>query len=153
MKSKAGRWLKSVVMVLILFNFCQCSDSPPAEKSKANNKISAESPRVDDVKGGNLIRFRDDTTGKFGYKNKSDEVVVLPVFDGAMNFKTNTLARVMQDEKFGYIDTDGNLIIPTQYKLAYPFTKDSEGKITAKVAIDDKHFYIDTTGKCVRDCD
>ncbi len=140
-------------MVLVCLGFCQCVDSPPAEKSKVKDEISPTSPRVDHAKGGHLIRFRDDTTGKFGYKNKTGEIVVLPVFDGAMNFKTNTLARVMQDEKFGYIDTDGNLIIPTQYKLAYPFTKDSEGKITAKVAIDDKHFYIDTTGKCVKDCD
>lgn len=153
MKSKAGRRLKSIVMVLVCLGFCQCGDSPTAEKPKVNDEISTKSPRVDDVKGGNLIRFRDDSTSKFGYKNKADEVVVLPIFDGAMNFKTNTLARVMQDEKFGYINTDGNLIIPIQYKLAYPFTKDSEGKITAKVAIDDKHFYIDTTGKCVRDCD
>ena len=44
---------------------------------------------------------------------------------------------VKGDDGWGYLDTDGNIVIPCQYQIAYPF---SEG--FASVKLDNKTYYI-----------
>ena len=44
---------------------------------------------------------------------------------------------VKSDDGWGYLDTDGNIVIPCQYQIAYPF---SEG--FASVKIDNRTYYI-----------
>lgn len=140
----------SGLIVLLLFLF-QCADPP------SNGASSAEDPSqnipehtVSDIEEGEqLIRFQDEKTGKFGYKNAEEEVVVLPVYDGAMNFQTTMPTRVMIDSKFGFIGTDGTLVIPVEYPQAYPFMRDTKGSVTAKVSKKEKYFYINARGERV----
>lgn len=80
---------------------------------------------------------------KFGYINKSGEMVIPPQFDRAMSF-CEGLGRVGIGDKQGYIDETGKIVIPLQFAEAYPFR---EGLAGAR--IDEKFGYIDKTGAFV----
>jgi len=138
------------LIVLLLFLF-QCAD-PPSNGASSTENPSQNIPEntVSDIEEGEqLIRFQDEKTGKFGYKNAKEEVVVLPVYDGAMSFQTTMPTRVMIGDKFGFIGTDGTLIIPVEYLRAYPFVRDSKGSVIAKVSKKEKYFYINAKGEKV----
>jgi len=81
--------------------------------------------------------------GKFGYINKSGDMVIPPQFDRAMSF-CEGLGRVGIGDKQGYIDETGKIVIPLQFAEAYPFR---EGLAGAR--IDEKFGYIDKTGAFV----
>ncbi len=51
----------------------------------------------------------DKSIGKWGYVNKSGELIITPQFDWAMNF-TGDVAAVITDFKTGYIDKTGKYI-------------------------------------------
>ena len=54
--------------------------------------------------------------GKWGYYNKQGEEVIKAMYDGVGNFyEGEKLAAVELDEKIGFIDRAGNLIIPFEY--------------------------------------
>ncbi|MBN2711024.1 MAG: WG repeat-containing protein [Planctomycetes bacterium] len=101
--------------------------------------------------------------GKWGYRDLSGKVVIPPRFDRADSFPgegnvlmqnreksvhvrlpSKPLGRVMLDGKWGYIDLDGNIVIPPQYDMAMDFFED----LTA-VKVGKKWGYIDTKGKMV----
>ena len=80
---------------------------------------------------------------KYGFINKSGNVVVEPKYDYFSNFSEG-LARVKLNDKWGYIDTIGNIVVDFIYDGAYDF---SNG--LARVKQDVKWGLIDTTGMCV----
>ena len=81
---------------------------------------------------------------KWGYIDKSGNVVIQPQFKEA-HFFSDGLACVTPDgKKYGYIDKTGKFVVNPQYDAALPF---SEG--LAAVVIDKKTGFIDTTGKVV----
>jgi len=129
---------------LLLFLF-QCADPPSNGASSAGEQSPdiPEHPISDIEEGEQLFRFQDEKSGKFGYKNAKEEVVVLPVYDGAMNFQTTMPTRVMIGDKFGFIGTDGILIIPVEYMI------DPKGNVTAKVSEKEEYFYINARGERV----
>lgn len=53
-------------------------------------------------------------------------------------------AAIFENEKFGYIDKTGELVIPAKYELAFPFANG-----LARVKFDGKFGYIDRSGKFV----
>jgi hypothetical protein len=57
---------------------------------------------------------------------------IAPQYDDATSF-SGSLAAVKKDGKWGYIDTDGNVVIPFQYDVAYAF---NEGYAVVGIAID-----------------
>ena len=61
------------------------------------------------------------STGKFGYLDKSGSIAIPHQFDLATPFKEG-LAVVAVGDKFGYIDTKGTIIINPQFQLADQFT-------------------------------
>lgn len=93
--------------------------------------------------------FRDSESGKCGYKNKNDKVVIAPQFDIAVRF-SDGLAMVQNGEKCGFINTKGKIMIPYQFDIAQPFSdglslagKEEVGQIT--------WFFINKSGKKVID--
>jgi hypothetical protein len=58
------------------------------------------------------------------------------------------IARAKKGTKIGYVDTEGRVIIPTEYDYGTHF---SQGMADVKKG--DKHFFIDKTGRCVKDCE
>ncbi|MCF8298531.1 MAG: WG repeat-containing protein [Saprospiraceae bacterium] len=74
-----------------------------------------------------------------------------PVIPKNINYKENYefsegLAAVPNADKYGFIDTEGNTVIPFQYDKAYCFNKDR-----ARIVIDRKIGLIDKTGKYILD--
>jgi len=138
-------------LIVLLFFLFQCADPPSNSASSAEDQSPniPEHPISDIEEGEQLFRFQDEKSGKFGYKNAKEEVVVLPVYDGAMNFQTTMPTRVMIGDKFGFIGTDGILIIPVESSRAYPFMIDPKGNVTAKVSKKEKYFYINARGERV----
>lgn len=57
--------------------------------------------------------------GKWGYYNKQGEEVIKAMYDNVGNFyEGEKLAAVELDEKIGFIDRAGNLIIPLEYDVS-----------------------------------
>ena len=61
--------------------------------------------------------------GKWGYMNKSGEIVIKPKFEYTHEF-TEGMAAVVIDKKIGFIDRTGKVVIKPQYDWALPFHDD-----------------------------
>ena len=84
--------------------------------------------------------------GRYGYSNKSGELVIPYIYEYAREFHDG-LAYTKKNGKRGYIDTTGNLVIPDIYEQAHNF---HDG--LARVHKNGKLGYIDTTGNLVIPC-
>ena len=99
----------------------------------------------------------DDKAGRWGIINRKGEMIVQPKFWSLSFYPQNPylmlfnegLANVaIDDAKWGYIDTNLKNVVPFEYIFAEPF----KGGM-ARVNKNGKNwFYIDKTGKCVKDC-
>lgn len=79
---------------------------------------------------------------KYGFRYL-DKVIIPAKFDRANGFKEG-LAPVLLDDKWGFIDTNGNFVIPCQFDAALTF---SEG--LARVEQNSKCGYVDKQGHLV----
>lgn len=80
-------------------------------------------------------------SGKYGYVNSSNDVIIPIQFEDAWKFK-NGLARVRKNGKFGFIDKSGKEVIPIIYEDAgFP------GDQGVWVKQNNKFGYVDLTGK------
>ncbi len=86
------------------------------------------------------------SSGKWGFVEKSGKFVIPCVYDGARVFSEG-LAEVKKEGKWGYIDKGGKLVVPCIYDETYGF---SEG--CAAVEKDGKWGYIDKDDKFVIPC-
>lgn len=132
------------------------------------------------LRGEDLVYYKA-SEFKYGYKDRSTGKTVLkPIYNLAFAFN-NGLAQVMIDNKWGYIDIEGNIVVPIKYEATSLFTQglslvklngkygyvDTTGKeiITikydraapfsdgaAKVKLNGKEFYINHTGSCIKGC-
>lgn len=83
----------------------------------------------------------------YGFIDKHGKVVIPIKYEDAWDFR-NSLTRVQLEGRYGFIDTSGKIIIPIKYDKVFDFN--DHGMAQAK--IDDVWFYIDKTGKCVKNC-
>ena len=87
-----------------------------------------------------LASYQDEDR-KYGYIKKNGEIIVDPIYDKAASFSEG-LAVVTKDDKAGFIDTTGKIVIPLQFK-------DEVGEFKngmAKIEIEDRYGFIDRTG-------
>ena len=82
--------------------------------------------------------------GKFGYIDKSGELVIPAKYNRAWKFSEG-LGKVLLNNKFGFIDKDGSFVIMPQFDMAWDFID-----VLAQVKIDGKFGFIDKTGILVR---
>ncbi len=81
-----------------------------------------------------------------GYINKKNMKVIKPKFDfNALGDFSNRLALVKKNEKYGYINTVGEIVIPITYTAGLPFEKKY-----ALVEKDSMSFRIDRKGEKIR---
>lgn len=81
---------------------------------------------------------------KYGYINIKGQEVIPPIYEDASYRFKNGLAYIIKDNKAGYIDTKGTIVIPFQFDKAYDFNYG-----LAKVEKDGKLGLIDRTGKFI----
>jgi hypothetical protein len=81
---------------------------------------------------------------RWGYLRTDGEVAIEPRFKGAVFLFSEGLARVIDDDRVGFIDSTGHAVIEPAYDSARPF---SEG--LAAVAVGERWGYIDRTGRVV----
>ena len=93
--------------------------------------------------GQELEKFSEN--GKFGFRDKSGNIIIPAKYVGAAGFSEDlAVVQVQLDKNYysGYIDKKGNEIIPFKYNYAGNF---SEG--LAMVELNGKHGFIDKNGK------
>jgi serine/threonine protein kinase len=83
--------------------------------------------------------------GRFVFINPDNEIVIEGAYTRA-NVFSEGLAAVQINGKYGFIDKMGNVIIKPTFDNAMMF---SNGEA---YVYDTKWYYIDKTGKCVKDC-
>lgn len=78
-------------------------------------------PKREDIRFSNgLCLFLDNTTNKYGYINKYGDYKIAPKFESAFPFSEG-LAVIQIDGKFGFINTEGNIVIDCIYDHANSF--------------------------------
>lgn len=83
--------------------------------------------------------FRDDKTSLYGFKNDKGKVKIKPRFEDVCRYWSSDVYGVKLNGKWGFINRDGDLVIPYQYDFA-------DGLIVTK---DGKKGRIDSVGKLV----
>ena len=82
--------------------------------------------------------------GKWGYLNKTGQIMIDFEYDNALNFTENGLALVSKDGKWGFIDINGKMAISADYEEAMPFKYG-----VAIVKKDGKYGFIDGKGNVI----
>lgn len=82
--------------------------------------------------------------GKYGYK-VSGKWIASPIYEYGSDFR-NGFALVRLDGKFGFIDTDGNIIVKCVYNSCTLY--DENGVATGKIG--DTRYYLDKQGNSFR---
>lgn len=94
-----------------------------------------------------LMRFID-SKGKYGYMDKEHRITIIkPYFDYIGSFSDN-IARININDKWGYINEDGAIIISPIYELAKDF-HDGLAAVKVKSIIGNKWGYINMQGELV----
>lgn len=94
-----------------------------------------------------LMRFID-SKGKYGYMDKEDRITIIkPYFDYIGAFNDN-IARININDKWGYINEEGQIIISPIYELARDF-HDGLAAVKIKSLMRTKWGYINRLGEIV----
>lgn len=83
----------------------------------------------------------------YGFIDKLGKVVIPIKYEDAWDFR-NQITRVQLRGQYGFLNKLGKIIIPIKFDKVYDFN--NKGEALAK--IDGKWFYIDKSGKCIKDC-
>jgi len=132
-----GRMVIICLVALVIFR----SNSSQAQEAASQDQI--------------LILHNDKTTGKVGYADKQEKVVIPCIYETAMDFVDN-LAFVRLNKKWGMIDKTGKTVVPHKYEMlglsirSGRFEVFSEG--LARAQFNGKWGYLDKTGKEVIPC-
>jgi len=63
------------------------------------------------------------------YISRTGDFVIRPkIFDNGPDYFSNGLARYIEDDKYGFFDTSGRVVIEAQFEFAFPF-EDGKAKI------------------------
>ncbi|TYQ14888.1 UNVERIFIED_CONTAM: WG repeat protein [Acetivibrio alkalicellulosi] len=85
---------------------------------------------------------------KMGYINEKGDIVIKPIFDFADVFNDGLAiirtGKHIRERRYGFIDTEGNIVIEQQFQSLYPFSDE-----LAMGLKDDKWLYIDKSGNVV----
>lgn len=56
------------------------------------------------------------------YISRTGDIVIRPkIYDNGPDYFSDGLARYVEDGKYGFFDTSGNVVIEAQYEFAFPF--------------------------------
>ncbi|WP_163323059.1 WG repeat-containing protein [Draconibacterium mangrovi] len=69
------------------------------------------------------IAFVSGETGIIGINRKEEKLFNVYIFDNGPDYIVDGTFRIIEQNKMGFADTLGNIIIPTIYDFTYPFEK------------------------------
>jgi hypothetical protein len=96
-------------------------DKRGAIDTKGQFKVMANYDMLESIGEGRLAFCSDAKTRKGGIMDTKGNVIVQPMYDDCSIFADNGLMPVCQDEKWGYIDKNGNIQLAISYRDAAPF--------------------------------
>lgn len=137
-----------VGLLLIIISLVACSSDASKEQSTNRTKETVEKHKPKMVKRASnnvdksIFRFKDQASGKFGYKNKDGEVIVKAIYPLASDIAGSNRIRVSNGKAFGFINEQGKEVITIKYQDANMFDENR-----AAVKRDGKWTYIDPEGK------
>lgn len=92
--------------------------------------------------------------GRWGLVHRREERWITPCQWEAVSYFKNGLARVKRDGKWGFIDMEGNLVMPCQWdEIAVPDYCKYWSKCEYRVKRDGKYGYLDMDGKEILTCE
>lgn len=65
----------------------------------------------------NLFAFSEN--GKWGYKDKEENVIIEPIYDAATELNSQGFAGIKKDNKWGVINKEGKIILEPTYELSW----------------------------------
>lgn len=94
---------------------------------------SEEAQAIGFLAPNGLAFAEDPQSGNYGFVDESGVFVIDPVFEGGgTGFAPNGLALVEFNDKFGYINSKGGVVIPFEYDYAESFTESNCAKVGVK---------------------
>jgi hypothetical protein len=100
----------------------------------------------------NVYRIVVKSGDKFGAINEKGDLVVPLIFDRLYNFAECGLAacQIVETKKWGFIGTDGKIVIEPRFETVFSFTSWNQGRIhRALVRLNGLYGFIDHTGRIV----
>ncbi len=132
--------LKKLTIALLLF----LTTFSAAGCKKANQPATTPVSELPDASG--YASFKDEASGKYGFKN-GDEVVINAEFDRVAEFKDN-FSVVWKNKRAGYINSVGEVICDFQFVEAGNFSNE---RAVVRKNDSDKYGFIGTDGKIAID--
>ena len=112
--NKNGQKLLEDEDLLVIFNdnyikvFCD-------EGAKYYTLDGKETSNTEIYKNNNIIGFYEN--GKWGFKDKSGNVVIEPIYDRIVEINENGYGGIKLEDKWGIIDKDGNIIVEPKFYI------------------------------------
>jgi len=98
--------------------WCKTKDSngnPVYHHISGTGEILLETSTKDTVCHNGLAVATSPENGLVGYKDQNGEYVIQPQFQAAGLFSSNGLAPVQKDEKWGFVNKQGEIVVPCEY--------------------------------------
>ncbi len=80
--------------------------------------------------------------------NMATGVFIKPAYDQIDPNDKEGLHKVRLNDQYGYVNNEGELVLPIKYASAYEF---DEGKARVKDSDDGKAYYIDKSGNVIKE--
>lgn len=112
--NKNGQKLLEDEDLLVIFNdnyikvFCD-------EGAKYYTLDGKETSNTEIYKNNNIIGFYEN--GKWGFKDKSGNIVIEPIYDRIVEINENGYGGIKLEDKWGIIDKDGNIIVEPKFYI------------------------------------
>jgi hypothetical protein len=113
--------------------------------TKGQFAINAIYDRLESI-GEGRIAFIDYKAGKGGMLDTKGNVIIQAIYDATQGFADNGLAPVRSNDKWGYVDKNGNVKLNFMYEDAAPFY---EGYAWIQRTEESNYELIDTNGSTV----
>ena len=130
-------------LMVILVGICSCTDSNRNESSEMTTSSFISSQTTTIITPSPIPTYAPGTE-LYGMLSVTGEVVIEPKYEHIDLFSDEGLARFCDHGRWGFVNTDGEKVIPAQYENANNF---SEG--LAAVKVDGVWGFIDTSGEMV----
>ena len=142
-------------------NLFLVTNNTTSEKQVVNNKGELQfritNPAYQQIfsyqDGVSRIRLTDQTF--YFIDTLGNEIVKPHDFDGFISNFSEGLAMVAQNQRYGFMDKTGKIVIPLQYESVFPFPECNQCyfyKGKARVLKNNHWISIDKNGKCIEDC-